>query len=569
MQLDGLATGMDTTSIINKLVQIEKMPIYNYQNEISEIKQTKGAWRDVNSRLDKLEDKTYDLKLSSTFNSRSSSSSNEDVVTASASNSADETNYSVIVNNVASTQRISGNRLDDSGTAIKDLTGFGSIAAENNIQINGTDITINDSDALSDISNKINDADAGVNASIVDNHLVLESTDTGEKNQIALVDDNDLFKSLGVLQTGDNDGSLSTNLLEVQDADTALGLTGSFQIDVEGGTGTGEITVDETTTLNQIKAQIDGLGGDLSASVTDQGNGYFSLSINSSTAGSDIKLSNTGTENILANLAFGNRSYQNELQTAEDANIDINGITGITSSTNTFSEAVEGVTFNINSEAEVNSTATISVSKDTGKATKAIQAFVDQYNSAMSFLDGKTDYDEETEKSSVLQGDSTAMRLQTRLRSLVSAKVKDNGDFKTLSSVGIEIDRDGVMSFDKSKLTEALDQSPEEVMSIFKAESDTDGFDGMAVRMDSYLDQLLQSNTGLIPKRLDFYDNRIDSLNDDIEDVERKVEMTRERYVEQFATMESAISEMNQQMSWMQSQISSLAGSTSMLNGNN
>ena len=558
MQLDGLATGMDTTAVIDQLVQLERRPIYNYQQEISEIEQTKGAWRDVNSRLDKLEDRTTDLKLSSTFNSRSASSSDGDVVTASASNDSNEANYSIIVNNVASTQRISGNRLDDSTTAIKDLTGFGSIAAENNIQINGTDITINDSDSLTDISNKINDAEAGVSASIVDNHLVLESTDTGEKNQIALVDDNDLFKSLGVLQTGDNDGSLSTNLMEVQDADTALGLTGSFQIDVEGGTGTGEITVDETTTLNDIKSQIDALGGDLSASVTDEGNGYFSLSINSSTAGSDVKLSNTGTENILADLAFGNRSYQNELQTAEDANIDINGITGITSSTNTFSEAVEGVTFNISTDAEIDSTATISVEKDTGKAADAVQAFVDQYNSVMSFLDGKTDYDEETEKGAVLQGDSTAMRLQTRLRSLVSSKIKDTGDFKTLTSVGIEIDRDGVMSFDKSKFTEALDQSSEEVMSIFNGENGSDGFDGMAVRMDSYLDQLMQSNTGLIPRRLDFYDTRIDSLNDDIEDVERKVEMTRARYVEQFAAMESAISEMNQQMSWMQSQISSL-----------
>ncbi|PUU86131.1 flagellar filament capping protein FliD, partial [Halanaerobium sp.] len=409
MQLDGLATGMDTTSMIDQLVALERRPIYNYQQEISEMEQTKGAWRDVNSRLDKLEDRTTDLKLSSTYNSRGASSSDEDVVTASASNDSNEANYSIIVNNVASTQRISGNRLDDSTTAIKDLTGFGSIAAENNIQINGTDITINDSDSLTDISNKINDAEAGVSASIVDNHLVLESTDTGEKNQIALVDDNDLFKSLGVLQTGDNDGSLSTNLMEVQDADTALGLTGSFQIDVEGGTGTGEITVDETTTLNDIKSQIDALGGDLSASVTDEGNGYFSLSINSSTAGSDVKLSNTGTENILADLAFGNRSYQNELQTAEDANIDINGITGITSSTNTFSEAVEGVTFNISTDAEIDSTATISVAKDTGKAADAVQAFVDQYNSVMSFLDGKTDYDEETEKGAVLQGDSTAM----------------------------------------------------------------------------------------------------------------------------------------------------------------
>jgi flagellar hook-associated protein 2 len=566
MQLDGLATGMDTTSMIDQLVQLERRPIYNYEQEISEMEQTKGAWRDINSRLDNLENKTTDLKLSSTFNSRSANSSNEDVVTVTAQNSASEANYSVTVNNAATAQRISGSRLDDSALAIKDLTGFESIAAENNIQINGIDITINDTDSLTDISNKINDAATGVSASIVDNHLVLESTETGEKNEIALVDDNDLFKSLGVLQTGDNDGSLNSNLFEVKDTDTALGLSGSFQINVEGGTGSGEITVDETTTLNEIKDQIDALG-DLSASITDEGNGYFSLSMSSSSADSDIKLSNTDIDNnILSDLAFGNRSYQSELQAAVDASIDINGIKGITSSSNTFSEAVEGVTFKINPDAADDSFSSVSVTKDTGKAMDAVQAFVDQYNSVMDFIDGKTEYDAEEEKGAILQGDSTAMRLQTRLRNLVTSKVKDGGDFQTLSSIGLEIDRDGVMSFDKAKFEDALNQSSEEVMSIFRADSESDGFDGMAVRMDGYLDQLMQTNTGLIPRRLDFYDDRISSLNEDIDDVERKVEMTRERYVEQFAAMEEAISEMNQQMSWMQSQLSSLAGTTNMIN---
>jgi len=570
IQLDGLATGMDTTAVIDQLVQLERRPIYNYQQEISEMEQTKGAWRDINSRLDNLEDKTTDLKLSSTFNSRSANSSNEDVLTVTAQNSASEANYSVTVNNAATAQRISGSRLDDSSTSINEFAGFSSLNPENNIQINGTDITINDTDTLTDISNKINDAETGVNASIVDNHLVLESTETGEKNEIALVDDNDLFKGLGVLQTGDNDKSLTSNLFEVKDADTALGLSGSFQINVEGGTGSGEITVDETTTLNEIKDQIDTLGGDLSASISDEGNGYFSLSMSSSSADSDIKLSNTGVDNnILSDLAFGNRGYQSELQAAVDASIDINGIKDITSSSNTFSEAVEGVTFKISPDAADDSFTSVSVTKDTGKAMDAVQDFVDQYNSVMDFIDGKTEYDADEEKGAILQGDSTAMRLQTRLRNLVTSKVKDGGDFQTLSSIGLEIDRDGVMSFDKAKFEDALEQSSEEVTSIFKAESDSDGFDGMAVRMDSYLDQLMQTNTGLIPRRLDFYDDRISSLNEDIDDVERKVEMTRERYVEQFAAMEEAISEMNQQMSWMQSQLSSLAGSTNMMNNAN
>ena len=563
LSLGGLATGMDTDSIINQLVQLEQRPIINYQQEISELEQTKGAWRDVNSRLDRLEDRTTDLKFAATYNSRSSSSSNSDVVTATATSDADEANYSVTVNSVATSQRIAGDRLDDSATAINELAGFTSLAAENNIQVNGTDITINETDTLSDISNKINDAGAGVNASIVDNHLVLESTETGEKNEIALVDDNDLFKSLGILQTGDNDKTLSSNLFEVKDAGIALGLTGSFQIDVEGGTGSGEITIDETMSLNDINNQINDLDGDFSAEVNETPEGKFSLLITSAATNSNIKLSNTGVDNnVLSDLAFGNRSYKDELQTAEDASIDINGITGITSSSNTFSEAVDGMTFNLNPEAEINSAATVSVTKDTGKATKVVQGFVDQYNSVMSFIDGKTDYDAEEDKGAILQGDSTAMRLQMRLRELVTSRVKENGNYQSLYSIGIEVDRDGVMSIDNSKFKEALENSSEEVANLFKAESESEGYDGMAVRMDSYLDQLMQSNTGLIPRRLDLYDNQIEGLNDDIEDVQRKVEMTRERYVQQFAAMEEAISEMQSQQSWMMSQLQGMGGST-------
>ncbi|MGM0445231.1 MAG: flagellar filament capping protein FliD [Bacillota bacterium] len=464
LSLSGLSTGMDTQSIIEQLVQLEAEPIYEYQKEISELEETKGAWRDVNSRLDKLKNSTTDLKLSSTFNSHRANSSNEDTVTASASNDSLDANYNVTVKSTAQVQRIAGSQMSSSVNPLNELTGFDSLQPNNTININGTDITIYDTDTLNDVSNKINDADAGVRASIVDRHLVLETTETGVENALdstKITDVNGLLEGLGVINT---DGTIA-----------------------------------------------------------------------------------------------------NELQAASDAEIDVNGLTGITSSTNTFSDVVEGVTFNVNPEAEVDSSATIAVSKNTQKAVDGVKAFVDQYNSTMNFLDGKTDYDQEEEKGAILQGDNTANRLQMRLREQVTSKIKDTGDYQTLNAVGVEIDRDGVMSFDSAKLEEALQNSPEEVTNLFTAISDTEGYDGMAVRMDSYLDQLMQTNTGLIPRRLDFYDNRIDNLNDDIEDVERKVEMTRERYVEQFSAMEEAISEMQSQQSWMMSQLQNMGGPTNML----
>jgi flagellar hook-associated protein 2 len=452
LSLGGLATGMNTDSIINQLVQLEQRPIYNYQQEISELEQTKDAWRDINSRLDNLENNLTNLKLSSTYNSKTASSSNKDVVTATASNSTNEANYDITVNQVATAQRLIGAR----------KTGFSAVA-DDVITLNGTDVNISAGDSLSDISSKINDSDSGYSASVIDDVLVIEAEKTGVEN--ALVD------------------------------------------------GT-------TPTISDNSGILDDLG-----------------------------------------ILDGSDNFTNE-EAATDAKVEINGITGITSPSNEINEAVDGMTFNINPEAAADSQATISVAKDTGKAIKAVQAFVDQYNSVMDFMDSKSGYDAETEEGGILQGDGTVMRLQMRLRELVTSKVKDTGDYQTLNSVGIEIDRDGIMSLDSAKLTEALETNPEETMNLFQAESDTKGYDGMAVRMDSYLDQVLQSNTGLIPRRLDFYDTRIEGLNEDIADVERQVEMTRERYVQQFAAMEKAISEMQSQQSWMMSQLSSMGGST-------
>lgn len=466
MQLDGLATGMDTTSMIDQLVALESQPILQYEEEISQLKQTQDAWRDVNSRLDKLEGLTTDLKLSATFDSRTAESSNEDAVTATASNDAAEANYDINIQQTAEAHRIAGSRLSDSSTAISDLDGFAGIAEKNVININSTDITINSSDTLNEISTKINEAGAGVNASIVDNHLIIESSETGVDNELVagdnITDSNGVLESLGIFDTNGN--------------------------------------------------------------------------------------------------------IADELQPAQNARIDINGIENIESSTNSFEDAVDGVNFEISAEAETNTTATISVAKNTQKAVDAVQSFVDQYNSAMDFLDSKTDYNSDTEEAAILQGDSTAMRLQMRLRSLVTDQVKESGEYKTLSSVGIEVDRDGVMELDSEKLTDAINNSAEEVKSLFNANTEENGFDGMAVRVDSYLDQLMQSNTGIIPRRIDFFDTRIENLNEDIADVEDRVQSTRERYEQEFAAMEEAISEMNQQQSWMQSQLSSMGGSiTSMM----
>jgi len=450
ISLGGLTSGMDTASIIEQLVALEKQPIYRYQNEISQINKQKDAWRDVNSRISSLGDKLTDLKFSSTYNSRLAESGSEEIATAIASNDAAEASYDLNINSLAKAHRISSSKQSDSTS---DLGYSGTF------NINGNDIDIVATDSLNDIRDAINNTEGlGAKASIIDDTLVLESVETGTDNSLSISDTTGtVLQELGIL---DADG---------------------------------------TTISNQI-------------------------------------------------------------QTAENAKLSINGI-DVVSQSNIVDQAVSGIKFELTNVG----TANIEVSKDTAKAEESVQAFVDQYNSLMNFIDEKSNYNSDTDKAAILQGDSTLMRLQSRLRQDVMDSVETGGNLTHISQLGISIDRDGVMSLDSNKLTEALNTDSEAVTKFFNAESSEDGFDGIATRADGYVDQLIKTNTGLIPSRMNAFDDRIDSLNDSIENVEESVKMARDRYTQQFAAMETALSEMQQQSSWMQSQLSSL-GSTSLSN---
>lgn len=446
ISLGGLASGMDTDTIIEQLVSLKKQPIYRYESEISEINKQKDAWRDVNGRLSSLEDKLSELKFSSTFNSRSAESSKEEIATATATNDAAEASYDLEITQVAEAHRAASTI--DIADSTTDLASVGS----GTISIRGTDITIGENFSLADIRDEINNTEnIGASATIIDNNLVIESTETGTNNSLDLQDSTGtVLQDLGILDT---DG----------------------------------------TTL------------------------------------------------------------KNELQSAENAQLSINGI-DVESQSNTIDQAVEGMKFELTDSGSVN----IEVSKDTAKAEESVQAFVDQYNSLMSFIDEKSNYNSDTDTASVLQGDSTLMRLQSRLRQTIMGKVESGGDLTHISQLGISVDRDGVMTLDSEKLTEALENDAAAVTKFFNADSTEDGFDGIAVKADGYVDQLIKTNTGIIPSRLDSFDKRIKSLNESIEDAEDSVESARERYTAQFANMETALSEMQQQSSWMSSQLASL-----------
>ena len=91
IQMTGMASGMDTNSMVQKIMEVERKPIYLKQREIMKTQQKKKEWQEIEKKVKNLRNSAADLKFSSTFEAKKVSSTNEAKASATAVNSAAST----------------------------------------------------------------------------------------------------------------------------------------------------------------------------------------------------------------------------------------------------------------------------------------------------------------------------------------------------------------------------------------------------------------------------------------------------------------------------------------------
>ncbi len=162
-----------------------------------------------------------------------------------------------------------------------------------------------------------------------------------------------------------------------------------------------------------------------------------------------------------------------QLQAGQDAEVTINGIT-LRRSTNTITDAVQGVTMTLREPTEEGTPIEISVSKDdTSQLRAQLEDFVGEYNNAMNLISEQFRFDDATETAGPLAGDSTLLGVQSRLRSAVNGSIAVEGEFNALVFMGITFDREGQLTIDDERLTDALDNNLASVKKLFVAEGST------------------------------------------------------------------------------------------------
>ena len=324
-------------------------------------------------------------------------------------------------------------------------------------------------------------------------------------------------------------------------AKDATGLVGTGTLTIQVGSDAAvPISIDQSTdTLEAVASMINSESAlRASASVVFDGTNYRLVVIGEDTgAANGITFTEGGT------LALNLDVPANQRQAAQDATIQMDGLT-FSSASNQLTETIAGLTIDLKKVTDPDPV-TIRVDVDADAVKGKVQAFVDKYNEVARFFQQQFTFSGEA-RSDTLLGDSTARTIQGRLRGILGAEVSGAGSTYTiLSSIGVAVEKDGTLSLDATKLTDALADNRAEVAALFSFDDGDSALDtdGIAVRLVNMLDGMLQAPDGLLETRKEGLGDSISSVKHRIEEVERRVDSYEQRLRRQYTALEQAMSE--------------------------
>lgn len=333
----------------------------------------------------------------------------------------------------------------------------------------------------------------------------------------------------GRLTIQDSLGSVAASQLGLAGTSTTQTLDGESVEAIVGRDGL-QVEINESDTLQSIVDKINASERYLRASIRSEPDGGYSLRMQSLQGGEAGRFSidTSGFSLALETTAEG-----------QDAKILLEDEAGVarqlSSADGVFADATTGLNLTVKtlSEEPVN----IEVGENPDAAVNAVETFVEQYNKLVDKLNELTFFDAEAQTTGLLFGSTEALRIETGYQRLLSGVIRGAGEINTLGEVGLRLNETGKLELDSAKLTDRLSQSATDVEEFFTTEET-----GLADRLQSLADRLAGADGGMLITRTNALTSRIERNNERISQMEERLENERERLLNQFYTMESAIS---------------------------
>lgn len=592
-------SGMDVDAMVQKLMTAARQPYTKLTQQQTLLGWKKEAYNTMYTSINSFRnDKVFNFQMKSTLAAKNVTSSNSLVASVSASGDAVNVNHTLKVTQLASGVTQSSTAKITTGTSKDTMQSQFGIRGSFTINLNGKSIVVSSSQSINDLVNSINKADAGVTASYdaTQDRFFLYTNSTGASTGIDFSGSSAaglsfLSNTLKIAAYGnvDNKGITSAADIGVSDVNATLdtvfqGLSGSMNLKISNGTNSATITLDSTTsTLQDLIDKINNLkdsnGNDIGASVSYE-NGKFTIK----SKNSDTTLDLTGSD---ANgTSFLNNRLKLTKQQGQDAQITLDGVS-MTQATNKF--VVANVTYSLQSVG----TSNITVQDDVDKIINSVKTFINDYNTLLSSLNTKvtekrdsnymplTDEQksamseddiklwEEKTKTGLLNNDSILKTLSDSMRNAFASKISGiTGKYTSASSIGITTSSDwsenGKLYVDEDKLRKALEEDPDAVYKIFGTTSDTASNKGIAVRLTEMLktaaDKIVDeagTTASTTNDVVSILGKQNKDMTDRLIDLNNKLVKQENQYYTQFNAMEQALSQLNQQSSYLASMLGS------------
>lgn len=291
----GLVSGIDTGALIEQLLAIEARPRTLAVNRLIQLQGQQAAYLDLNTRFSAVRTASSTFRNDKVFSSSKATSTDEDILTATATTRAQPGSYTFIVDRLVSTQQqLSRGFTDtdsspfgaesftfesvkarlDSDIALSDLNGGagvrrGKITLTNSLGETG-EVDLSKTGTVKEVIDAINSANLGVKAETVDDQLVLTDT-AGGGGQLTVADSLGSFTAtdLGIAGTSVG-GTLTGSQVYYATNTTSLGLINNGNgIETTNSVGTGAFDFTVRVDGTDVSVYL----GSITESVTDPDTG--------------------------------------------------------------------------------------------------------------------------------------------------------------------------------------------------------------------------------------------------------------------------------------------------------
>jgi flagellar hook-associated protein 2 len=492
--IDGLVSGLDTSSIVDSIIEYERTPALVRQIDQAEKTNVISTLKALQAKLFAVQSKAQQLTYKATYDKATVSVTDEAYLTATASGRVGAGSYDLQVLSVARNHQIASQ-----GFSAEEVTDFGTGTIEINLGTASPQIiTIDDSNnSLTAIKDAINDAHLGVTASILNDgsasnsyRMVLTADKTGLSNTISINSNLSAGPNLN-FSTASFDAPEAVVMNSGSDARISLGSSATY---------TGGVNKSYTFTVLGTGSQVVG-----SDNVTiGWSDGVNTGSIIVTQADFETELVGEGADGLRLSFSAGElnagdtfqvQTFAPLLQESSNAQIAFGSTGGsgspitVVNESNSFHNVIAGVKLDVKEETAPGQFITVTTDIDVSGVKEAIQGFIDAYNDVNTFIDDQNKFNKDTNESGVLLGDQIVQTMQYSLRGILSSTINtESGQFRHMSSIGVRTGQNGKLSIkDNTRFEEAIRENLDDVVALFtdSGYASTNGIELITASTDS------------------------------------------------------------------------------------